>query len=392
MASDVPHELMGGEPFARASPPHRGLRPRRDAPRLADDDARRLAVTSAAMRVLLGVAGSLVLPFAYPSLVSLRIVLALYVVIGAATLLIVRDGVGGSARAVASGVIDLTLLTWMVHAIGSTHTVLLSIYVYAAVLNVLVAGPAVGRLMAAVGSILYGLVLLAEQLGWLSSGGASRVEAAVSWGLVSTLTIVATGVVGRVMRRIRVHEGRLREANRELAAANAALEAANHKLELLSQRDPLTDLFNRRHLVDRLEQELRHVRRGRDVTFLMIDLDGFKRVNDLHGHAVGDSMLRQVAEAMRETMRETDVVGRWGGDELGVLLPDTALEEAEIAAQRLVDRLRSMGRAFAANAPVTASVGIAVASAKDDAPSLVSRADEATYRAKRGGGDRYCIG
>src|SRR5690606_19886099 len=134
--------------------------------------------------------------------------------------------------------------------------------------------------------------------------------------------------------RIRQHEGRLRDANRELAATNAALETANAQLELLSQRDPLTDLYNRRHLVERLDQELRHVRRGRDVTFLMIDLDGFKRVNDLHGHLVGDAMLRRVAEAMRETMRETDVVGRWGGDELGVLLPDTALEEAAIAAQR----------------------------------------------------------
>lgn len=358
----------------------------------ADAEAQQLAMISASMRVLFGVAGALLLPLVYPALESLRIALAVYVVVGATMLLLVRRDAGGPRRAIASGIVDLFLLTVMVHAIGSTHTVLLSVYVFAAILNVLVVGPAVGKTMAALGSIFYGAALAGEQLGWLDARGVGPGEAAVSFALVAALTIASTAVVGRVIRRIRDQERRMRDTNRELSAANAALETANERLELLSQRDPLTDLFNRRHLVERLEVELRHVRRGRDVAFLMVDLDGFKQVNDLHGHLVGDEMLREVAAALREAMRETDVVGRWGGDELGVLLPDTALAEAGIAAQRLVDRVRAIGDGFAPGAPVTASVGIALATSVDDAASLVTRADEATYRAKRGGGDRYCVG
>lgn len=345
------------------------------------------------MRVILGMAGLAVLPLAYPDLWHLRAILTAYVILGAVTLILIRRGVGGQTRAIVSGALDLTLLTWIVHAVGSTHTVLLAIYIYTAVLNVLVVGPAVGRVMAVLGVTFYGLALTLEQLRWLvNHGGASALEAAVSWGLVASLTIVATSVVGRVVSRIRDHELRLRRANVALEETNAALATANEQLELLSQRDPLTELYNRRYLHERLQHELLHVRRGRDVSLLMLDLDGFKQVNDLHGHLMGDELLRRIAQALRETVRETDIVGRYGGDELAVLLPDTALDDALTAAQRLVESVREVGMTFAANAPVTASVGIAVATRDDDASELVKRADEATYRAKREGGDQHRTG
>jgi diguanylate cyclase (GGDEF)-like protein len=163
---------------------------------------------------------------------------------------------------------------------------------------------------------------------------------------------------------------------------------ANAKLETLSQRDPLTTLYNRRHLMERLEGELARVRRGQTLTVVMIDLDGFKRVNDSHGHIAGDALLQALAQALASATRTTDVLGRYGGDEFVVLLPGTTGEAARTAAQRLVDAVRQVGQEFSREHPVTASVGLSEADAGDDARGSIQRADERAYLAKKRGGDR----
>jgi diguanylate cyclase (GGDEF)-like protein len=120
----------------------------------------------------------------------------------------------------------------------------------------------------------------------------------------------------------------------------------------------------------------------------MIDLDGFKRVNDLRGHARGDAMLQAIARALSDTTRASDVTGRYGGDEFVVILPDTDPEAAQGVAERIAGAVREVGESTGDDKPVTASVGIAAARPIDDVASLLHRADENAYRAKQSGGNR----
>jgi diguanylate cyclase (GGDEF)-like protein/PAS domain S-box-containing protein len=168
----------------------------------------------------------------------------------------------------------------------------------------------------------------------------------------------------------------------ELQAAQAALvEQATH--------DDLTGLPNRRLLVDRTELSLAHARRsGRCTAVLFVDLDRFKHVNDTHGHAAGDAVLRAVAETLVTAVRPMDTVARIGGDEFAVLAPDLAshLEAVDIGT-RLVRVLHEKGLG-AANA-VAASVGISVSVAgRSSAEQLLQEADKAMYKSKSLGGAR----
>jgi diguanylate cyclase (GGDEF)-like protein len=168
----------------------------------------------------------------------------------------------------------------------------------------------------------------------------------------------------------------------------ADLVAVNERLEQLSQLDPLTNLYNRRHLFARIEAELARVRRGRPLAMLMLDLDSFKKVNDTQGHLRGDVLLKEIAAALAATTRTSDVTGRYGGDEFAIILPDTEPEQAMAVAERVAKSVRDVSTKFDAVPPVTASVGIAIAEPADTVAGLLRRADENAYRAKRDGGDR----
>jgi diguanylate cyclase (GGDEF)-like protein len=194
---------------------------------------------------------------------------------------------------------------------------------------------------------------------------------------VAALVLVSTWMCERIARSLRLREQMLREA---IAG-----------LEELSVRDPLTRLYNRRQLESRLEEELPRVRRGHPVAVLMMDLDRFKSVNDEHGHLAGDEMLRRIAAAIQESTRAIDVVGRFGGDEFVAILPDTDAEQARVVAERLVRTVRSIGEGLNAKRPVTVSVGIAVAQPEEDGLTLMNSADDAAYRAKAAGGDRFAF-
>jgi len=166
------------------------------------------------------------------------------------------------------------------------------------------------------------------------------------------------------------------------------LVAVNRRLEELSQQDPLTGLFNRRYLFERVEVELARVQRGHPMSLLMLDLDGFKKVNDTQGHLRGDVLLKEIADALAATTRKTDVTGRYGGDEFMVVLPDTDTAQALAVAQRVAEAVRATGTRFDTKKPVTASLGLAKAETHDTVASLLRRADENAYRAKQSGGDR----
>jgi two-component system cell cycle response regulator len=170
--------------------------------------------------------------------------------------------------------------------------------------------------------------------------------------------------------------------------------ADNARLEHLATTDPLTALLNRRALTERLTTEMeRALRYDGTVALLLIDLDHFKRVNDTHGHLVGDAVLRGVAELLVQAVRTSDMVGRYGGEEFLVVLPETDDEGAASFAERVRERIAAHefrawddGRALR----MTASIGVATfpAARIENVVDLFARADAALYRAKADGRDR----
>jgi diguanylate cyclase (GGDEF)-like protein len=167
------------------------------------------------------------------------------------------------------------------------------------------------------------------------------------------------------------------------------------RLSQLATTDPLTGLFNSRAFHERLRQELvRGARYQEPLSFLIVDLDGLKHVNDEFGHAAGDAALRSVAAAIRSGLREIDFGARLGGDEFGVLVPRTD----EISAVVLAERLRALveGGTDAEGRGATVSIGIASLVPSRDARlapvALMTAADKALYVAKREGGNRVTAG
>ena len=153
-------------------------------------------------------------------------------------------------------------------------------------------------------------------------------------------------------------------------------------------RDPLTGLFNRRYVFDAFRNELKkHHRYGDSLSIILIDADHFKQINDQHGHPAGDAALKTIARACNESIRDTDVVGRFGGEEFIILLPHTTSTAAEIVAERirksmLRREISWQGQRFA----VRLSCGIAEAGVHaDDFDALIAAADQALYSAKKRG-------
>lgn len=181
----------------------------------------------------------------------------------------------------------------------------------------------------------------------------------------------------------------------QLDAATAELHRQKDAAELLARTDELTGLANRRAFVDAASHEIqRAMRYGAPLALVITDLDYFKSINDNYGHHVGDVVLRNFANILTASIREVDLAGRWGGEEFVVLMPDTSLEEAVQAAERM--RLAVAGAPAQAGQHrfgYTASFGVAAFSA--DIPTLdalLSRADAALYRAKDSGRNRVEVG
>jgi two-component system, cell cycle response regulator len=164
------------------------------------------------------------------------------------------------------------------------------------------------------------------------------------------------------------------------------------RVKNLSIRDGLTELFNHRHSIELVSNEFERVGRYQEgFSVLMIDIDHFKKVNDEHGHPVGDVVLRDVAHLLKDTLRTVDAVGRYGGEEFLAVLPHTGNEEALQTAERV--RARIEEHAFKVQDKVlrvTVSIGVASypSDTADSAPNLVREADRALYRAKDAGRNR----
>ncbi|MGY2128478.1 diguanylate cyclase domain-containing protein [Blastococcus sp. SYSU DS0617] len=154
----------------------------------------------------------------------------------------------------------------------------------------------------------------------------------------------------------------------------------------LAATDPLTGIPNRRTLIERLPLAVAAAREHRTVV-CVVDLDGFKAVNDRDGHAAGDALLQAVASVLAAAVRETDTVARLGGDEFAVL----AEVSESFSGEMLAERLRQAVALVGARGGVTASIGVAEVLPDEDVAELLHRADAAMYRAKAAGGDRTAL-
>jgi len=198
---------------------------------------------------------------------------------------------------------------------------------------------------------------------------------------------------GLVAQRNATAERELREQlearNRELQAALAEQQRLREDLERLSQTDALTGLYNRRHLESMFVHEMaRIVRRWAPLTVLMLDLDRFKDVNDTHGHPVGDEVLIGAARRLRDRVRASDCVARWGGEEFCIMLPETDLAGGALLGAALRSAFADLPFATSVGPlRVTVSVGVATRNHTDDIDSLIARADRALYAAKHAGRD-----
>lgn len=190
-------------------------------------------------------------------------------------------------------------------------------------------------------------------------------------------------------------EARVQDRTEALERANEELRASRDALEKLAATDWLTEISNRRDFLQKARREIARSRRfGTGYMVLMGDLDGFKEINDRYGHPAGDKVLRRVADVLRENLREYDLLGRFGGEEFVLLLPDVSREGGKTVADRLREEVEKMTVPWEEGIiAVTISVGAAYCGAGEDEnlEHSLARADKALYVAKSRGKNQVCL-
>jgi len=256
-----------------------------------------------------------------------------------------------------TGYILLTLVVYWVNAVTPPAARLGILYIIPVLLVTWTEGLAWGMLFAVV------TTGFREAIAWVQMPA----DTPMLWRIVTALAYLA--VLGVAMAGLQT----LRRREAQMAR--------------LVIQDPLTNVLNARAFAGRLGQELdRNRRYPRPLALMYMDLDNFKVINDTHGHQTGDAVLKLVADAMRTSVRQADVVGRLGGDEFAVIMPETDAHLADAAAKRLVVGLRNV---FKGTPNVTASIGVVSCTATEaSTDDLLRRADQAMYDAKKSGKDR----
>jgi diguanylate cyclase (GGDEF)-like protein len=176
--------------------------------------------------------------------------------------------------------------------------------------------------------------------------------------------------------------------------SGADVEAQYHEeIYRMTIVDGLTQIFNKRYLMEALEREIiRGRRHDRDLAILMFDIDHFKRINDVHGHLAGDYVLKEVARVVQSRIRRDEVFARYGGEEFAIILPETSLQGAVQLGETLRQKVEAHQFVFQADSiKVTISLGAALLHESDrQAEAIIKRADEKLYQAKRTGRNRLC--
>jgi diguanylate cyclase len=233
---------------------------------------------------------------------------------------------------------------------------------------------------------LFAITVLGLTILWKSQTDAGRYpphEELVHFLLAATM-LVAVAYLVELLSQLR----------KKLRARTQDLTDALARIQELATRDELTQLFNRRQMTETLKHEdARRERSGEPACIAVIDIDHFKRINDTHGHAAGDAVLRCFAEQALAAIRRSDVLARWGGEEFLLLLPATGLDAARAVLDRMRAQVRESVRIGAdASIQVTFSAGLVESAAGDSIDAAIDLADQAMYRAKREGRDRIACG
>ena len=230
---------------------------------------------------------------------------------------------------------------------------------------------------------------------WCKDGSNVLTEVVSTLVLNEKTELEAIGVARDITRRKQV-ENELRHANELLETAHRELQKMFAYEQLLARTDGLTGLYNRRYFFELAGREFKaSMRYQRPLSIILLDVDGFKQVNDTFGHATGDAILLQIAETATAQIRNVDVLARYGGDEFIVLLPQTHAQEAFHIAERIRNSVAAR-RVVAENSPfiVTLSLGVAeiLHSPRDGSvEDTIRRADKALYKVKQNGSNHTAI-
>ncbi|MDV6317264.1 diguanylate cyclase [Idiomarina sp. HP20-50] len=212
------------------------------------------------------------------------------------------------------------------------------------------------------------------------------------------LLLIMTNIVGytallrieRLQRRQYSLLNEERDQNRDLLKEIKHRKSLEAQLRMVAERDALTGLDSRSHFMKRAEALLQ--RAGLEETpfcLFMIDVDHFKRINDTWGHTRGDSILTKIAEVCQQSLRPTDIIGRFGGEEFVVGLPHTSPSDAKAVAERLKQNVEALSLTDELNdLQLSVTIGVAAANAEDDLDNLITRADNMLYEGKRDGRNR----
>jgi diguanylate cyclase (GGDEF)-like protein len=184
--------------------------------------------------------------------------------------------------------------------------------------------------------------------------------------------------------------GNISSIRRELSVSRKKLQSSLTVIREMAIHDDLTGFYNRSHLMDLIESENnRSVRTGSVFSLVMMDIDKFKKINDTHGHQIGDQVLRTFAAVIRGILRKTDFCGRYGGEEFLIVLTQTDLQAAKLFAERIRDCVEnSFFPDLGPDSRVTVSIGLAEHRMQENVEKTISRADEFLYKAKKGGRNR----
>jgi diguanylate cyclase (GGDEF)-like protein len=262
-----------------------------------------------------------------------------------------------------------------------------------------ITGPARGAVMGImILIILFGMFGLPPRVAYrMAAFGFASLASVMAWRAWATperydprvelIHFVFAAIVMGSTAVLAVRLGRLRA---RLSHQKAELEQALALNKELATRDALTGLLNRRAMVELLGREHPRIQRGQGpLSVALLDIDWFKRINDGHGHAVGDEVLKRFATLLRGQLRQADALARWGGEEFLLLMPGTRLQDACAVLERLRAEVAAGGfEQLAAGLQVSFSCGVVQCDEGEQQDAAIDRADRALYRAKQGGRNR----
>ncbi|MGF1690661.1 sensor domain-containing diguanylate cyclase [Photobacterium kagoshimensis] len=203
--------------------------------------------------------------------------------------------------------------------------------------------------------------------------------------------VIAKEVIHLTQEALYQRNLQLQQANQEIDSINNRLAEKNQALCALAERDQLTGLYNRRKLNDVLQKEQNRLKRYKTpFCIIMLDIDHFKHINDNYGHHAGDQVLKRLSNTLTTHLRNTDILGRWGGEEFLLICPQMTLTNAKQLAEKL--RKLTAELVFTSEQQVTVSLGVTEFRSNDSISSVLTRVDSCLYQAKNGGRNQYVAG